>query len=66
MSFAVVTNCFQEPDMLPQWIAHYEAQGAGEIRIAFDLDTELDDQAHRVQRGDMRMPPSRRTSSPLK
>lgn len=55
MTFAVVTNCFDEPDLLPQFMRHYEAQGADEILVAFDRSPELDDQLHRITRSEMRI-----------
>jgi hypothetical protein len=50
MGFIVITHAYNEHDLLPQFVAHYERHGASEVRIIFDRRTEMDDAAHARER----------------
>lgn len=45
ITFAVVTHAYQEHDLLPQFMRHYEAMGASAVLVLHDLGDQMDDDA---------------------
>lgn len=54
MKFAVITHAYNEGDLLPQFMRHYERMGADIIHVIHDRAPEMDDGRHAAERTEMR------------